>query len=82
MALPFAGLYIGVPERALGWFPLGLGLIVEDEPSGLSCRDVIQMDMCVRCTCRHRVQMDMCVMCTCGVHVHVDMGYMYKWTCV
>ena len=24
---------IGAPERALGWFPLGLGLVVEDEPS-------------------------------------------------
>ena len=26
---------IGVPEQALGWFPLGLGLVVEDEPSEL-----------------------------------------------
>ena len=25
-------LYIGVSEQALGWFPLGLGLVV-DEPS-------------------------------------------------
>ena len=24
--------YIGVPEQALGWLPLGLGLVVEDEP--------------------------------------------------
>ena len=23
-------------EQALGWFPLGLGLVVEDEPSELS----------------------------------------------
>ena len=28
--------HIGVPEQALGWFPLGLGLVVEDEPSELS----------------------------------------------
>ena len=27
---------IGVPEWALGWLPLGLGLVVEDEPSELS----------------------------------------------
>ena len=26
-----------MPEQALGWFPLGLGLVVEDEPSELSC---------------------------------------------
>ena len=26
-------MYIGVPVQALGWFPLGLGLVVEDEPS-------------------------------------------------
>ena len=29
-------LYIGVPEQALGWLLLGLGLVVEDEPSELS----------------------------------------------
>ena len=29
---------IGVPEQALGWFPLGLGLVVEDKPSKLSLR--------------------------------------------
>ena len=23
--------YIGVPEQALGWLPLGLGLVVEDK---------------------------------------------------
>ena len=28
---------IGMPEQALGWLPLGLGLVVEDEPSELSC---------------------------------------------
>ena len=26
-----------MPEQALGWLPLGLGLVVEDEPSELSC---------------------------------------------
>ena len=26
-----------MPEQALGWFPLGLGLVMEDEPSELSC---------------------------------------------
>ena len=31
MALPFACvlLYIGVPDQALGWFPLGLGLVAK-----------------------------------------------------
>ena len=24
---------IGVPEQVLGWFPLGLRLVVEDKPS-------------------------------------------------
>ena len=38
VALSFAGLYIGVPVWALGWFPLGLGLVVEDELSWSSCR--------------------------------------------
>ena len=33
MALPFARVY----KCALGWFPLGLGLIVQDKPSELSC---------------------------------------------
>ena len=28
---------IDVPEQALGWPPLGLGLVMEDEPSELSC---------------------------------------------
>ena len=28
---------IGVPEKALGWLPLGLGLVMEDEPSEFSC---------------------------------------------
>ena len=26
-----------MPEQALGWLPLGLGLVMEDEPSELSC---------------------------------------------
>ena len=30
--LPIASLFICVPEQALGWFPLGLGLVMEDEP--------------------------------------------------
>ena len=29
--------YIGMPEWALRWFPLGLGLVVEGEPSEHSC---------------------------------------------
>ena len=39
MALAFVCVYtcVGVPEQALGWFPLGLGLVIEDEPSELSC---------------------------------------------
>ena len=28
---------IGMPEWALGWFSLGLGLVMEDEPSERSC---------------------------------------------
>ena len=32
---------IGVPEQALGWFPLGLGLVVEDMPSELSCSHTV-----------------------------------------
>ena len=28
---------IGMPEQALGWLPLGLGLVMEDEPSETSC---------------------------------------------
>ena len=35
MALPFAGL--DLPEQAMGWFPLGLGLVVEDRPTEFSC---------------------------------------------
>ena len=26
-----------MPEQALGWFPLGLGLVMEDEPSEFQC---------------------------------------------
>ena len=33
-ALLFAGL--GLLEQALGWFPLGLGLVIEDKPTELS----------------------------------------------
>ena len=29
---------VGVPEQALHGFPLGLGLVVQDEPFELSCR--------------------------------------------
>ena len=35
MVLPFAGL--GLPQQAIGWFPLGLGLVVEDRPNEISC---------------------------------------------
>ena len=28
---------LGMSEQALGWLPLGLGLVMEDEPSELSC---------------------------------------------
>ena len=27
--------HIDMPEQALGWLPLGLGLVVDDEPSEL-----------------------------------------------
>ena len=30
-----------LPDRALGWFPLGLGLVMEDEPAELSCAVII-----------------------------------------
>ena len=33
-----------MPEQALGWFPLGLGLVMEDEPSELSC--IEQWSLC------------------------------------
>ena len=36
LGLPFAKKK-GVSEQALGWLPLGLGLVMEDEPSELSC---------------------------------------------
>ena len=35
-AYTFLHEYICVPKQALGWFTLGLGLVVEDEPSELS----------------------------------------------
>ena len=28
---------LGMSEQALRWLPLGLGLVMEDEPSELSC---------------------------------------------
>ena len=34
------GNYIGVPEQALAWLPLGIGLVMEDEPSELSTTEV------------------------------------------
>ena len=33
----FCWVNIGLPEQALGWFPLGLGLVMEDRPTELSC---------------------------------------------
>ena len=34
----FCWVSIGLPEQALGWFPpIGLGLVMEDRPTGLSC---------------------------------------------
>ena len=30
-------MHIGLPEQAVGRFPLGSGLVVEDRPSELSC---------------------------------------------
>ena len=32
-----------MPKQALGWFPLGLGLVVEDEPSELPCNHMLQL---------------------------------------
>ena len=34
-----------MPEQALGWLPLGLVLVMEDEPSELSCT----------CACAHAI---------------------------
>ena len=28
---------IGLPQQTLGWFPIGLGLVVEGKPTELSC---------------------------------------------
>ena len=33
----FCWVDIGLPEQAVGGFPLGLGLVVEDGPTELSC---------------------------------------------
>ena len=33
----FCWIDIGLPEQAVGEFPLGLGLVVEDRPTELSC---------------------------------------------
>ena len=40
---------IGMPdlEQALGWLPLGLGLVVEDEPSEHSCIKCAESSMCL-----------------------------------
>lgn len=32
----FVLVYVGVPDRALGGFPLGMGLVVKNEPPELS----------------------------------------------
>ena len=32
----FCWVDIGLPEQAVGWFPLGLGLVVKDGPTELS----------------------------------------------
>ena len=31
-AFAFCWIDIGLPEQAVGWFPLGLGLVIEDTP--------------------------------------------------
>ena len=53
MAWSFARVHvhvcIGVSEQALGWFLLGLGLVVEDEPSEFSCTQ----SQTHLCTCTH-----------------------------
>ena len=41
MALSVVGL--GLPEQAMGWFPLGL--VVEDRPTEFSC--IFQGDVCM-----------------------------------
>ena len=35
----FCVIITGMPEKALEWLPLGLGLVMEDEPSKLSCTE-------------------------------------------
>ena len=36
-AFCWVDIHIGLPEQAVGGFPLGLGLVVEDKPTELSC---------------------------------------------
>ena len=43
---------IGLPEQAVGGFPLGLELVVEDRPSELSCTVYVYIYM-YTCMCRH-----------------------------
>ena len=31
-------LKLGLPEQAVGWFPLRFGLVVEDKPTEFSCK--------------------------------------------
>ena len=38
----FCWIDVGLPEQAVGWFPLGLGLVVQDRPTELSCTLVSQ----------------------------------------
>ena len=34
-------LKLGLPEQAVGWFPLRFGLVVEDKPTEFSCKYAI-----------------------------------------
>ena len=45
---------------AMGWFPLGLGLVVEDGPSELSCMCITCLKPGLVCMCRHP-----CFLCDC-----------------
>ena len=44
MALPFPP-RLDLPEQAMGWLPLGLGLVAEDKPSEFSCISACSWDM-------------------------------------
>ena len=35
--------HVGMPDQALGWFHLSLGLVVEDKSSELSCTCTLYM---------------------------------------